>query len=145
MTGTVEGRAVALGNLKLFEELHIDAGDLPARAEALRSDGQTVMLLAIDGKAAGLIGVADPVKESTAEAIRALHAEGVQVIMLTGDNRITAEAVAKKLGIDRIRYQPKTLCTIQDLPSTCRLSLLHKHIEKNLSVLFFLGQIVMGH
>ncbi len=105
MTGTVEGRAVALGNLKLFEELHIDAGDLPARAEALRSDGQTVMLLAIDGKAAGLIGVADPVKESTAEAIRALHAEGVQVIMLTGDNRITAEAVAKKLGIDRIEAE----------------------------------------
>jgi Cu+-exporting ATPase len=105
VTGTVEGRAVALGNLKLFEELHIDAGDLPARAEALRSDGQTVMLLAIDGRAAGLIGVADPVKESTAEAIRALHEEGVQVIMLTGDNRITAEAVAKKLGIDRIEAE----------------------------------------
>ena len=103
--GTVEGRMVALGNLKLFEELHIEAGDLPARAETLRSDGQTVMLLAIDGKAAGLIGVADPVKESTAEAIRALHEEGVQVIMLTGDNRITAEAVAKKLGIDRIEAE----------------------------------------
>jgi Cu+-exporting ATPase len=105
VTGTVEGRVVALGNLKLFEELHIEAGDLPARAETLRSDGQTVMLLAIDGKAAGLIGVADPVKESTAEAIRALHEEGVQVIMLTGDNRITAEAVAKKLGIDRIEAE----------------------------------------
>ena len=105
VTGTVEGRAVALGNLKLFEELHIDAGDLPARAEALRGDGQTVMLLAIDGKAAGLIGVADPVKASTAEAIRALHEEGVQVIMLTGDNRITAEAVAKKLGIDRVEAE----------------------------------------
>ena len=103
--GTVDGRMVALGNLKLFEELHIDAGDLPARAGALRSDGQTVMLLAIDGKAAGLIGVADPVKESTAEAIRALHEEGVQVIMLTGDNRVTAEAVAKKLGIDRIEAE----------------------------------------
>ncbi|OGS90085.1 MAG: copper-translocating P-type ATPase [Gallionellales bacterium GWA2_59_43] len=105
VTGTVEGRAVALGNLKLFEELHIAAGDLTVRAEALRSDGQTVMLLAIDGKAAGLIGVADPVKESTAEAIRALHDEGVQVIMLTGDNRITAEAVAKKLGIARIEAE----------------------------------------
>jgi Cu+-exporting ATPase len=103
--GTVEGRMVALGNLKLFEELHIDASDLPARAEALRSDGQTVMLLAIDGKPAGLIGVADPVKESTAEAIRALHEEGVQVIMLTGDNRITAEAVASKLGIDRVEAE----------------------------------------
>ncbi|HSM98599.1 MAG TPA: heavy metal translocating P-type ATPase [Gallionella sp.] len=105
VTGNVEGRAVALGNLKLFEELHLDAGELPARAEALRSDGQTVMLLAIDGKAAGLIGVADPVKESTAEAIRALHDEGVQVIMLTGDNRITAEAVARKLGIDRVEAE----------------------------------------
>jgi Cu+-exporting ATPase len=105
VTGTVEGRAVALGNLKLFEELHIDAGDLPARAESLRSDGQTVMLLAIDGKAAGLIGVADPVKESTAEAIRALHEEGVQVIMLTGDNRTTADAVARKLGIDRVEAE----------------------------------------
>jgi Cu+-exporting ATPase len=103
--GTVEGRVVVLGNLKLFEELHIAAGELPARAEALRSDGQTVMLLAIDGKAAGLIGVADPVKESTAEAIRALHEEGVQVIMLTGDNRVTAEAVAKKLGIDRVEAE----------------------------------------
>ncbi|MDD5471833.1 MAG: copper-translocating P-type ATPase, partial [Sideroxydans sp.] len=105
VTGTVEGRAVALGNLKLFEALHIDAADLPARAEALRSDGQTVMLLAIASKAAGLIGVADPVKASAAEAIRALHEEGVQVIMLTGDNRITAEAVAKKLGIDRVEAE----------------------------------------
>jgi len=105
VTGSVEGRVVALGNLKLFEELHIDAGDLPAHAEALRGDGQTVMLLAIDGRAAGLIGVADPVKASTAEAIRALHEEGVQVIMLTGDNRITAEAVASKLGIDRVEAE----------------------------------------
>ena len=105
VAGTVEGRTVALGNLKLFEELRIEADDLPARAEALRADGQTVMLLSIDGKAAGLIGVADPVKASTPDAIRALHEEGVQVIMLTGDNRITAEAVAKKLGIDRIEAE----------------------------------------
>jgi len=105
VAGTVEGRAVALGNLKLFEELGIGAGELPARAEALRSDGQTVMLLAIDGRPAGLIGVADPVKASTPDAIRALHEEGVQVIMLTGDNRITAEAVARKLGIDRIEAE----------------------------------------
>ena len=102
VAGTVEGRAIVLGNIKLFEELQIEAGELPAHAEALRGDGQTVMLLAIDGKAAGLIGVADPVKASTPDAIRALHEEGIQVIMLTGDNRITAEAVAKKLGIDRI-------------------------------------------
>ncbi|HEU0233583.1 MAG TPA: copper-translocating P-type ATPase, partial [Gallionella sp.] len=105
VTGTVEGRAVALGNLKLFEELQIDAGDLPMRAEVLRSDGQTVMLLAIAGKAAGLIGVSDPVKASTPDAIRDLHEEGVQVIMLTGDNRITAEVVARKLGIDRIEAE----------------------------------------
>ncbi|MBU1214601.1 MAG: cadmium-translocating P-type ATPase [Gammaproteobacteria bacterium] len=105
VTGTVESRTVALGNLKLFETLHIDAADLPARAEALRSDGQTVMLIAIDSKAAGLIGVADPVKASAAEAIRALHEEGVQVIMLTGDNRVTAEAVAKRLGIDRVEAE----------------------------------------
>ncbi len=105
VAGMVEGRAVALGNLKLFEELNIDAADLPARAEALRGDGQTVMLLAIDGHAAGLIGVADPVKASTPDAIRALHEEGVQVIMLTGDNRTTAQAVAKKLGIDRIEAE----------------------------------------
>ena len=108
VTGTVEGLTVALGNLKLFEELaidDIDAAELTARAEALRNDGQTVMLLAYDGEAMGLIGVADPVKASTPDAIRALHAEGVQVIMLTGDNRITAEAVAKKLGIDRIEAE----------------------------------------
>ncbi|MFZ5524262.1 MAG: heavy metal translocating P-type ATPase [Pseudomonadota bacterium] len=105
VAGKVEGRPVALGNLKLFEELNIAAGELPARAEALRGDGQTVMLLAIDGKPAGLIGVADPVKASTPDAIRALHQAGVQVIMLTGDNRTTAEAVAKKLGIDRIEAE----------------------------------------
>ena len=105
VTGTVEGRTVALGNLKLLDELNIDAGDLPSRADALRSDGQTVMLLAIDGKAAGLLGVADPVKASTLEAIRALHEENIQVIMLTGDNRTTAEAVARKLGIDRVEAE----------------------------------------
>jgi Cu+-exporting ATPase len=105
VAGTVEGRQVALGNLKLFEELGIAPGELVAHADTLRGDGQTVMLLAVDGKAAGLLGVADPVKESTPEAIRALHEEGIQVIMLTGDNRITAEAVAKKLGIDRIEAE----------------------------------------
>ena len=102
VTGIVEQRAVALGNLKLFEELGIAPGELGARADTLRADGQTVMLLAIDGRAAGLIGVADPIKDSTLDAIRTLHKEGVQVIMLTGDNRTTAEAVARKLGIDRV-------------------------------------------
>jgi Cu+-exporting ATPase len=105
VAGTVEGHAVALGNPKLFEELGIASGELAARADALRGEGQTVMLLAVDGKAAGLLGVADPVKASTPDAIRALHEEGVQVIMLTGDSRTTAEAVAKKLGIDRVEAE----------------------------------------
>ena len=105
VAGNVEGHTVALGNLKLFEELGIDPGELVARADTLRGDGQTVMLLAVDGKAAGLLGVADPVKASTPEAIRTLHEEGIQVIMLTGDNRITADAVARKLGIDRVEAE----------------------------------------
>ncbi|HET7833309.1 MAG TPA: heavy metal translocating P-type ATPase [Gallionella sp.] len=105
VVGTVEGRRIALGNLRLLEELGIAAGDLPERAEALRADGQTVMLLAIDGKACGLVGVADLVKVTTPDALRVLHEEGLQVIMLTGDNRITAEAVAKKLGIDQVEAE----------------------------------------
>ena len=105
VSGKVEGRSVALGNLKLFEELTIDGGELVLRAETLRNEGQTVMLVAIDGKAAGLLSVADPVKGSTFDAVRALHEEGIQVIMLTGDNRITAESVAKKLGIDRVEAE----------------------------------------
>ncbi len=103
--GVVEGRQVVLGNPKLFEELHLDMGELTARADALRDDGQTVMLLAIDGKAAGLLGVTDPLKASTLEAVQALHAQGVQVIMLTGDNRATAQAVALKLGIDHVEAE----------------------------------------
>jgi Cu+-exporting ATPase len=105
VSGNVEGRTIVLGNLKLFEQLQIATDDLSAQAESLRSEGQTVMLLAIDGKAAGLIGVADPVKASTPEAVQALHVEGITLIMLTGDNRITAEAVAKKLGIDRVEAE----------------------------------------
>ena len=105
VTGTVAGHTVALGNLKLLEALHIDAGELSARAEALRGEGQTVMLLAVDGQPAGLLGVADPVKASTPEAIAALHKAGVQVIMLTGDSRATAQAVAHKLDIDRVEAE----------------------------------------
>ncbi|HLP97376.1 MAG TPA: heavy metal translocating P-type ATPase [Sideroxyarcus sp.] len=105
VAGSVEEHTVALGSLRLFEELGIEPDELLARADALRADGQTVMLLAVDGQAAGLLGVADPVKASTPDALRALHEEGVQVIMLTGDNRITAEAVAKKLGIDRVEAE----------------------------------------
>ena len=105
VTGTVDGRSVALGNQKLFEALSIEASDLFARAESGRADGQTVMLVAIDGRGAGLIGVADPIKETSSEAIRDLHNEGVQVVMLTGDSRTTAEAVARKLGIDRVEAE----------------------------------------
>jgi len=100
--GEVEGKQVAIGNLKLLEVMNVDPGALDHAAGALRTEGQTVMFVAIDGKAAGTIGVADPIKESTPEAIRALHEEGLQVVMLTGDNPVTANAVAKKLGIDRV-------------------------------------------
>ncbi len=103
VTGTVDGHTVALGNIKLLQSLNIDVGDLPSRADQQRAEGHTVMLLAIDSKAAGLIGVADPIKESTPEAIRNLHQEGVQVVMLTGDNQTTANAVAAKLDIDRVQ------------------------------------------
>ncbi|MCF6211825.1 MAG: heavy metal translocating P-type ATPase [Gammaproteobacteria bacterium] len=105
VTGVVDGHEVSLGNLKLLESLGIDAGDLPKRADSQRAEGQTVMLLAIDGKAAGLIGVADPIKETTPEAIRDLHAEGIRVVMLTGDSRKTAEAVAAKLDIDQVQAE----------------------------------------
>ena len=105
VTGTIDGRAVALGDLKLLEALSVDPGELPAEAESDRAQGQTVMFLAIDGKAAGLIGVADPIKASTPQAIRDLHAAGVKVVMLTGDNRTTARAVADKLGIDRVEAE----------------------------------------
>ncbi len=105
VTGTVEGRAVALGNAALLADRGIDPGDLAARAEALRGEGQTVMFVAIDGRAAGLVGVADPIKPTTPEAIRDLHAEGITVVMLTGDSRKTAEAVARRLGIDRVEAE----------------------------------------
>ncbi len=105
VTGKVDGHEIVLGNLKLLESLGIDAGGLPQQADRQRSEGQTVMLLAIDGKAAGLIGVADPIKESTPEAIRELHAEGIRVVMLTGDSRTTAEAVAAKLDIDKVQAE----------------------------------------
>jgi Cu+-exporting ATPase len=100
--GDVGGRAVALGNVALMDELHVDLRALAERAEQLRGEGQTVMFLAVDGRAAGLIGVADPIKASTPEAIAQLHAEGIRIVMVTGDARTTAEAVARKLGIDGV-------------------------------------------
>ena len=102
VVGKVEQRQVALGNSKLLEQLKIEAGGLSERAEALRKEGETVMFVGVDGRLAGLLSVADPIKESTAEAIRALHEDGIRIVMLTGDNRTTAEAVARKLGIDEI-------------------------------------------
>ncbi len=102
VTGTVDGHSVALGNLKLMQALDVDAQQLSQDADAARGEGQTVMLVAIDGKAAGLISVADPIKQSTPEAIRELHAAGISIVMLTGDNLATANAVAGKLNIDRV-------------------------------------------
>ncbi|UCF37991.1 MAG: HAD-IC family P-type ATPase, partial [Acidobacteriota bacterium] len=100
--GRVDGVAVALGNRALLKTLEIDASDLVDKAEALRQEGHTVMFVAFDGRLAGLLGVADPIKESTPEAIANLHAEGIRVVMLTGDSRTTAEAVAAKLAIDDV-------------------------------------------
>ncbi len=105
VTGDVEGHQVALGNLKLLAGFNIDTSALSAQADQQRSLGQTVMFVMIDGKPAGLIGVADPIKPSTPEAIAALHQEGIEVVMLTGDSRKTAEAVANQLGIDQIQAE----------------------------------------
>jgi Cu+-exporting ATPase len=102
VSGTVADRTVALGNTALLADLQIASGGLGARAEVLRQDGQTVMFVALDGKLAGLIGVADPIKDSTQEAIRQLHEEGIRIVMLTGDSGTTAQAVASKLGIDEV-------------------------------------------
>jgi len=103
--GTVDGRSVALGNLALLQELSIDPGPLLTRAEELRREGHTVMFVAVDGRAAGLLAVSDPIKESTYEAIKILHGEGIRIVMVTGDSRTTAEAVARRLGIDRVEAE----------------------------------------
>ena len=102
VTGIVDGRKVALGNRRLIDDLGISQGELPDRAESMRKEGQTAMFVAVDGKVAGLLAVADPIKSTTAEAIEKLHQEGIRVVMLTGDSRTTAEAVGKKLGIDEV-------------------------------------------
>ncbi len=100
VVGTVAGRKILLGNRSLLDGVRIDASTLVDRAESLRADGQTVMFVAIDGRLAGLVGAADPIKASSAEALRQLHEEGVRVVMATGDSRTTAAAVARKLGLD---------------------------------------------
>ncbi len=102
VTGTVAGRAVALGNAKLMDDLGVKPGALTTRAETMRQDGQTVMFVSVAGELAGLLGVADPIKETTPPAIRDLHHEGVRIVMLTGDSHTTAQAVSARLGIDEV-------------------------------------------
>lgn len=102
VTGRVGDRNVALGNRALLETLEIDYQPLAARAEELRREGQTAMFVAINGKVAGVISVADPIKETTREAVATLHAENIRIVMVTGDNQTTAEAVARQLGIDEV-------------------------------------------
>jgi Cu+-exporting ATPase len=100
--GRIDGHIVTLGNSKLMESFGINTTGLAERTEALRAEGQTVMYLAVDRKLAGFMGVADPIKETTSQAIQELHKEGIQLVMLTGDNPTTAQAVANKLGMDQV-------------------------------------------
>ncbi len=102
VVGTIDGEQIALGNRALLDQLQVDAQPLIEKAEAMRREGQTAMFVAITGKPAGLIGVADPIKETTPEAIKQLHDEGITIVMLTGDSKTTAAAVAEKLGIDEV-------------------------------------------
>jgi Cu+-exporting ATPase len=103
--GRVEGRSIGIGNPAMLREFGLDPGALEGQADALRRDGQTVVFVAIDGRAAGLLGIADPIKESAAGAIADLRAAGIRLIMLTGDNRTSAEAVARRLGLDEVRAE----------------------------------------
>jgi P-type Cu+ transporter len=105
VAGNVDGRRVVIGNVRIMEESGIDAAALAAEAEALREDGATAIFVAIDGKLAAVAGVADPIKPSTPEALAALRRDGIRVVMLTGDNRATARAVAKKLGIEEVEAE----------------------------------------
>jgi Cu+-exporting ATPase len=105
VVGRVDGHDLALGNRRLMEDLRIALGSLAERAEALRSDGQTVMFVAVDGRLAGLVGVADPIKATTPEALDLLRTSGLHLVMLTGDSRATAEAVARKLGLEDVQAE----------------------------------------
>lgn len=103
VAGTVKGRAVALGNPAMMQDMGLDITSIQAQADTLRAEGKTAMFVAVDNKLAGLVAVADPIKETAAEAIRTLHARGLKIIMATGDNERTARAVAAKLGLDDVR------------------------------------------
>ena len=102
VTGKIGGRSVALGNAKLMADLGIKLGDLERKADELRSDGATALFLAIDGKPGGVIAIADPIKSTTQAALDSLRKDGIRIVMLTGDNKTTAEAVARKLGIKEV-------------------------------------------
>jgi Cu+-exporting ATPase len=102
VSGTVDGKKVLLGNSKLLDDFSIDPDEMAAQAASLRQEGATVMFVAVDNNIAGLLSVADPIKETTPEAIRKLHEENIRIVMLTGDNKVTAEAVANKLDIDEV-------------------------------------------
>ncbi|WP_298747058.1 heavy metal translocating P-type ATPase [uncultured Brevundimonas sp.] len=105
VTGVVDGRRVALGNGRYLKEIGVDVGPMEAEAESLRQDGATAIFVTVDGRAAGVLGIADPVKATTADAIRDLKAAGLRLVMMTGDNRTTAEAVAARLGIDDVQAE----------------------------------------
>ncbi|HVT55419.1 MAG TPA: HAD-IC family P-type ATPase, partial [Xanthobacteraceae bacterium] len=105
VTGTVEGKKIALGNANFFKELGIETGPLEAEADALRHDGATAIFAAISGKAAGIIAIADPVKTSTEPALKTLRADGIRIVMLTGDNRTTAQAIANTLGSQEVEAE----------------------------------------
>jgi Cu+-exporting ATPase len=105
VTARADGRQIALGNRLLLQEFNIEFGAWSEQAEKLRHEGQTIMFMVVDGRIAGLLGVADPIKESAPEAIAELHRQGLRIVMLTGDNRTTAEAVARRLDIDQVRAE----------------------------------------
>ncbi len=105
VVGRVAGRRVEIGNVRFLTELGVDAAALEAEADTLRADGATAILVAVDGAPAGVLAIADPVKETTPAAIKSLHEAGIRIVMLTGDNRTSAEAVARRLGIDEVRAE----------------------------------------
>ncbi|MBA4224709.1 MAG: hypothetical protein C0458_28625, partial [Methylobacterium sp.] len=105
VTGTVEGRALVIGSHRIMTEAGIDTAAQAAEAETLRAEGGTVIFVAIDGRVAGLLTISDPVKQTTPRAIKSLKSAGIRVVMLTGDNKTTAQAVARRLGIDEVEAE----------------------------------------